>query len=263
MENSRVNVVAIVLVVFALCVIRAVPGLAQPADDERGLYVGTMAGVPFAQDLHHQTSFTLPETSPILPGAELSAAGDLAIGYGLGFAAVAGKGISDYAALEVTGSWSKQPSELKVSLPAILMQGLSNGDLELPAGFSYDGRVVSLQSKIDLLIYPTKMATGPNGGAKPYLGGGVGIVRSDMDMDIEKDAPTQAFIEALAEIGFAELLPQKIDDKGTDFQLTLRAGVSVPFRGMDLALEWQFYRTYVEGKDNNSHVASGILKYAF
>ena len=83
--------------------------------------------------------------------------------------------------------------------------------------FNY--RYQSLQSKIDLLIYPTKMATGPGGGAKPYLGGGVGIVRSDMD--IKKNAPTQAFIEALAEIGFAELLPQKIDDKGTDFQSAL------------------------------------------
>ena len=258
MENSRVNLVAIVLVVSALCVIRAVPGLAQPADDKRKAYVGTMVAVPFAQDLHHQTSFTLPETSPIFPGAELSAAGDLAIGYGLGFAAIAGKGISDYAALEVTGSWSKQPADLKVSLPASLMQGFSNDDLELPTGFSYDGSVVVLQSKIDLLVYPTKM-----GGTKPYLGGGAGIVRSDVKVDIKKDAPTQAFIETLAEMNFAELLPQKIDDQGTDLQLSLRAGVNVPFNKMDLDLGWQFYRTYVEGEDNNSHVAGGILKYAF
>ena len=263
MENSRVNVVAVLMVAAALCVMYAVPGLAQPADDNRRMYVGAMAGIPFAQDLHHQTSFTLPETSPILPGAELPAAGDLSIGYGLGFAAVAGKGISDYVALELTGSWSRQPSDLRVSLPAILTQGLSDGDLELPSSFSYEGNGVALQSKIDLLIYPMKMAAGSDRGAKPYLGGGVGIVRSNMDLDIKEDAPTQAFIKALAAAGFAELLTKKIDDTGTDFQLTLRAGVNVPFRGMDLDLGWQFYRTYVEGEDNNSHVAGGILKYAF
>ena len=255
-ENSRVRVAAVLMVVLACCVIHAVPGLSQPADDKRGYYVGTMVAVPFAQDLHHQTSFTVLNN-------EMTASGDLAIGYGLGFAAVAGRGISDYAALEFTGSWSKQSSDLGVSLPAILTQGFSNSDFELPSGFSYDGKIGTLQSKVDLLIYPTKMAMEPGDGAKPYLGGGVGIVRSNMDMDIEKDAPTQAFIAVLEEVGFAELLPAKIDDKETDLQLTLRAGVNVPFSDMDLDLGWQFYRTYVEGEDNNSHVAGGILKYAF
>ena len=56
--------------------------------------------------------------------------------------------------------------------------------------------MVALQSKIDLLIYPMKMAAGSDGSAKPYLGGGVGIVRSNMDVDIEKDEPTQVFIKA-------------------------------------------------------------------
>ena len=261
MENSRVNVVAVLMVASALCVMYAVPGMARSADDNRKMYVGAMVGIPFAQDLHHQTSFTLPETSPILPGTELSAAGDLAIGYGLGFAAVVGKGISDYVALELTGSWSSQPSDLSVSLPAILTQGLSGGGFELPSSFSYDGNGVALQSKIDLLIYPMKMAAGSDRGAKPYLGGGVGIVRSNMDLDIKEDELTQAFIENLGEN--AELVPEKIDHTGTDFQLTLRAGVNVPFRGMDLDLGWQFYRTYVEGKDNNSHVAGCIVKYAF
>lgn len=256
MENFRVNVAAVLIVAFACCVIHAVPGLSQPADDKRGLYVGTMVAVPFAQDLHHQTSFTVLSN-------EMTASGDLAIGYGLGFAAVAGKGISDYAALELTGSWSRQPSDLGVSLPAILTQGFSNGEFELPSGFSYDGNVVILQSKLDLLVYPTKTPASSDGGAKPYLGGGVGIVRSDIDMNIEKDAPTQAFIATLEEVGFAALLPQKIDDQGTDMQLSLRAGVNVPFNEMDLDLGWQFYRTYVEGEDNNSHVAGGILKYAF
>ncbi|MCE2448310.1 MAG: hypothetical protein J4F35_07985 [Candidatus Latescibacteria bacterium] len=251
MKNSSV-----LMVVLALCAIHAVPGLSQPADDKRGMYFGTMVAVPFAQDLHHQTSFTVLNN-------EMTASGDLAIGYGLGFAAVSGKGISDYAALELTGSWSKQSSDLGVSLPALLTQGFSNSDFELPAGFSYDGKIVTLQSKVDLLLYPTKMAVTSSDGAKPYLGGGVGIVRSNMDMDIEKDEPTQAFIETLEELGFAELLPAKIDDKGTDLQLTLRAGVNMPFRDVDLDLGWQFYRTYVEGEDNDSHVAGGILKYAF
>ena len=256
MENSRVRDAIVSIVVFACCAIRVAPGLAQPADDKRGLYVGTMVAVPFAQDLHHQTSFTVLNN-------EMTASGDLAIGYGLGFAGVLGKGISDYAALELTGSWSKQPCDLGVSLPAILTETLSNSDFGLPSGFSYDGNVVVLQSKVDLLVYPTKMAADSDDGAKPYLGGGMGIVRSGMDMDIEKDEPTQAFIETLEEVGFAELLPQRIDDKGTDLQLTVRAGVNVPFNEMDLDLGWQFYRTYVEGEDNNSHVAGGILKYAF
>ena len=257
MENSRVSDAIVAIVVFACCVIRVVPGLAQPADDERGVYVGTMVGFSFAQDLHHQTSFTVF-------GTEMTASGDVEMGYGIGFAAVAGKGISDYAALELVGSWSKLPCDLVVSLPALLTQTLSES-FGLPSSFSYDGNVVSLQSKIDLLVYPTKMAADSDDGAKPYLGGGVGIVRSDMDLDIEKDEPTQAFIETLEEVGegFAALLPQNIDEKGTDMQLSLRAGVNVPFNEIDLDLGWQFYRTYVEGKDNNSHVAAGILKYTF
>ena len=244
------------MVVFTCCVIHAVPGLAQPADDKRGLYVGTMVAVPFAQDLHHQTSFSVFNQ-------EMTASGDIEIGYGIGFAAIAGKGISDYTALELTGSWSKQPCDLRVSLPAIFTQGFSNSDFELPSGFSYDGNVVVLQSKVDLLVYPTKIAMSSDDGAKPYLGGGVGIVRSNVEVDIEKDEPTQAFIETLEEVGFAQLLPQRIDDKGTDLQLTLRAGVNLPFNEMDLDLGWQFYRTYVEGEDNDSHAAGGILKYVF
>ena len=255
MNNSRVNVAA-VLTVAALCLTHAVPGRAERVENKRKVYVGTMVAVSLAQDLHHQTSFTVLDN-------EMTASGDLAIGYGLGFAAVSGRGISDYAALELTGSWSKQSSVLGVSLPAVLTQGFSSGDFELPASFSYDGKLVSLQSKIDLLVYPTKMAMTPGDGAKPYLGGGVGIVRSNMDMDIERDEPTQAFIETLEELGFAELLPEKIDDRGTDLQLTFRAGVNVPFNEMDLDLGWQFYRTYIEGENNNSHIASGILKYAF
>ena len=175
MENSKVSYAVVSIVVFACCVIRVVPGLAQPADDKRGLYVGTMVAVPFAQDLHHQTSFTVPGFN-----REMTASGDMEIGYGLGFAAVLGREISTYAALELTGSWSRQPADLAVSLPAILMQGFSNSDFELPSSFSFAGKIAVLQSKIDLLVYPTKMATGL-GGAKPYLGGGAGIVRSDID----------------------------------------------------------------------------------
>ena len=254
MESSRGNLAAVLMVAVALCVIHAVPGWSQPVEHKRKVYVGTMVAVSLAQDLHHQTSFTVLDN-------EMPASGDLAIGYGLGFAAVAGRGISDYAALELTGAWSKQSSVLGVSLPASLTQVLSSSELELPAGFSYDGKLVALQSKLDLLVYPTKMAVTPRDGAKPYLGGGVGIMRSNMDMDIERDEPTQAFIENLG--AFEELVPKKIDDQTTDLQLTLRAGVNVPFNEMDLDLGWQFYRTYIEGENNSSHVASGILKYAF
>ena len=61
----------------------------------------------------------------------------------------------------------------------------------------------------------------------------------------------------------AGLIPENLAEKETDFQLTLRAGVNVPFNSIDLDLGWQFYRTYVKGEDNSSHAAGGILKYVF
>ncbi len=254
MDNSRVGYLSVFATIFAYCIIPSVPARSQPAEVEKGVYVGIMLAVPFAQDLHHQASFSVANI-------EMTASGDLEIGYGIGFAAVSGKGISDYAALELTGTWSRLPSALEVSLPALLILGLSRSGMELPSGFSYDGEVVVLQSKIDLLLYPGKLGSGPDDGAKPYLGAGMGIVRSDMDMDIQMDAPTQHFISTLEEQGFAQLVPRKIDEIETDLQLTLRAGLNVPFSSMDLDLGWQFYRTYVKGKDNNSHVAGGIIKY--
>ena len=272
MENSRVSDAIVLMVVFACCVIRVVPGLAQPADDERGLYVGTMVGVTFRQDLHHKTAFTTPDN------IEMTVSSHLVIDYGIGFAAIGGKGISDYTALEFTGSWASLPSHLDVPLPlpTFFAEGLSQSGFELPSGFNYDGKLVTLQSKIDLLLFPMKRAMSPSDGAKPYLGGGVGIVRSNMDMDIEKEG-AQAVVETLesfAELvpenlaglipeNFAGLIPEKIDEKETDFQLSLRAGVNMPFNGIDLDLGWQFYRTYVTGEDNSSHVAAGILKYVF
>ena len=101
-------------------------------------------------------------------------------------------------------------------------------------------------------------------------------MRSNMDMDIEKEG-AQAVVETLGSFAelvpenlarlipenLAGLIPEKIDEKETDFQLSLRAGVNVPFNGIDLDLGWQFYRTYVEGEDNSSHVVAGILKYVF
>ena len=235
-------------------------------------YVGTMVAVIFGQDLHHKTAFTTPDNE------KMTVSSHLVIDYGIGFAGIAGKGISDYAALEFTGSWARLPSHLEVPLPlpTFFTEGLSQSGFELPSGFNYDGKLVALQSKIDLLLYPIKMATGPSGGAKPYLGGGVGIVRSDMDMDIEKEG-SQAVVETLGSFAelipenlaelipenLAGLIPEKIDEKETDLQLTLRAGVNMPFNSMDLDLGWQFYRTYVKGEDNSSHVAGGILKYVF
>ncbi len=260
------------MIVFAGCVMHAVPGLARSADDESEGYVGTMVAVILGQDLHHKTAFITPDST------ELTVSSHLVIDYGIGFAAVAGKGISDYTALEFTGSWARLPSHLDVPLPLppLFAEGLSQNGFELPSGFNYDGKTVILQSKVDLLLFPIKMATSPSDGAKPYLGGGLGIVRSHLDLDIEKEG-SQAVIEALGEFAeliaenlarhipenLAELIPEKIDEKEIDFQLTLRAGVNMPFNNMDLDLGWQFYRTYVNGEDNNSHVASGILKYVF
>ena len=82
-----------------------------------------------------------------------------------------------------------------------------------------------------------------------------------MDMNIEKEG-AQAVIETLGDFAelvpenlaglipenLAELIPEKIDETETDFQLTLRAGVIVPFNNIDLDLGWQFYRTYVKGE---------------
>ena len=272
MGNSRVSDAIISIVVFACCVIRVVPGLAQPADNERRVYVGTMVGVTFRQDLHHKTAFTTPDNT------EMTVSSHLVIDYGIGFAAIAGKGISDYTALEFTGSWASLPSYLDVPLPlpTFFAEGLSQSGFELPSGFNYDGKLVTLQSKMDLLLFPIKRAMSPSDGAKPYLGGGVGIVRSNMDMDIEKEG-AQAIVETLGSFAelvpenlaglipenLAGLIPEKIDEKETDFQLTLRAGVNMPFNGIDLDLGWQFYRTYVKGEDNSSHVVAGILKYVF
>ncbi len=272
MKDSKISVAAVLMIIFACCVIHAVPGLAQPADDERGGYVGTTVAVILKQDLHHKTTFITPDNT------EWPVQSHLAVGYGIGFAAIAGKGISDYVALEFTGSWARLPSHLDVPppLPPFFAEGLSQTGFELPSGFNYDGKLVTLQSKVDLLLFPIKMARSPSHGAKPYLGGGVGIVRSHIDLAIEKEGSQKvldtlgAFAELIPESlarlipeNLAELIPEKIDEKETDFQLTLRAGVNVPFNNIDLDLGWQFYRTYVEGEDNSSHVAGATLKYVF
>ena len=272
MENSRGNVTAVLMVAFALCFVHVGPGSSQPTDDKRGVYVGTMVAVTFGQDLHHKTAFIAPDN------IEMIVSSHLVIDYGIGFAAIAGKGISDYTALEVTGSWARLPSHLDVPLPlpTFFAEGLSQSGFELPSGFNYDGKLVTLQSKIDLLLFPIKMATSPSDGMKPYLGGGLGIVRSHMDMDIEKEG-AQVVIETLGDFAelvpenlatlipknFAELIPERVDEKETDLQLTLRAGVNVPFNNMDIDLGWQFYKTYVKGEDNKAHAAGAILKYVF
>ena len=85
MENSRENVAAVLMVASALCVIHAVPGLSQPADDKRKMYVGTMVAVIFGQDLHHKTAFTTPDNE------EMTVSSHLVIDYGIGFAGIAGE----------------------------------------------------------------------------------------------------------------------------------------------------------------------------
>ena len=254
MENSRASYSTVFVSIFSFCILPSLPVRSQPSEDERGIYIGTMVAVPFAQQLYHQASFSVADIS-------MTANGDLDLGYGIGFAAVSGKGISDHVALELTGAWARQPSDLVVTLPRLLILGLSRSGLELPSGFDYGGEVEVLQSKVDLLVYPVRMGSGRDDGAKPYLGVGMGIVRSDLEMDMQMDDPTRSFISALGELGAADLVPMKVDEIETNYQLTLRAGLNFPFSSMDLDLGWQFYRTYVRGKDNNSHVAGGILKY--
>ncbi len=115
-----------------------------------------------------------------------------------------------------------------------------------------------LQSKIDLLLYPVRVPVTSSRVVEPYLGGGVGIVRSELQVDIVKDEATQGIIAATG-----GLIPEKLSNTDTDFQTSIRAGLNIPFSSTELDLGWQFYRTYVEGKNNSSHVVGDILKCMF
>ncbi len=251
MKNLTARLSTIFLIAFALCVISPASGLTQPADSKKETYFGIMAGVPLAQDLSRQASFEFM-------GNTFSTSGELELDYGIGVAAVLGKRISDYFGVELSGSWSRQSSDLTAPAPAAALGQVLTGVPLENVNFAYDGRIMSLQSKIDLLLYPL-----PSSSIEPYIGGGAGIVRSDTEMDLVKDAATQGIIQALDGLGASGVVTEKIDAEETDYQLSLRAGVNIPFNALDIDLGWHFYRTYVEGKDNNSHVVAGIIKYAF
>lgn len=220
----------------------------------RGFYVGTMVAVPFSQKLYHQTSFS---------GMTVSA--DLELDYGIGFAAVAGNRISDYLGVELTGTWSRQSADLRLPLPPALARQLSQV-VQLPAAaaagglsFDYSGTVSALQSKLDILLYPVRIPVTSSCVAEPYAGGGAGVVRSDVDMDLVLNDQTRAIRSGAA----GQLIPGNVKSKATDFQTSLRAGVNVPFDRLAADLGWQFYRTYNEGKNSNSHVVGLVIKYAF
>ena len=220
----------------------------ESEDVNRGFYVGSMVAVPFGQSLYHQTSFNLAA------GNAVAISADLDLDYGIGFAAVLGNRVSDYLGVELTGTWSRQSSDLRLPLPAALVSQLpgaaAGGGVTLP----YRGRVIALQSKLDLLLYPARIPVTSSGVAEPYLGGGAGVVRSDIDVDLVLDQTSP--------LRGIPTIPGKVTSKQTDLQMSLRAGVNVPFDRLSADLGWQFYRTYNEGKNSNSHVVGLIIKYA-
>lgn len=242
MKSLRSGVAAVFALVLCLSVASPRNAASQePGDVNRGFYVGTMIAVPFSQKLYHRTSVS---------GMTVSA--DLELDYGIGFAAVAGNRISDYLGVELTGTWSRQSSDLGLPLPPALAGAASGVSL------AYAGTVTALQSKLDLLLYPVRVPITSSGAAEPYVGGGAGVVRSDVDMDLVLNDRTRAITGTPA----GGLIPKKVSSKATDFQMSLRAGVNVPFDRLGADLGWQFYRTYNEGKNSNSHVLGLVIKYA-
>lgn len=255
MKSLGSGVPAVSLLVLFFLALHPQGAASQESEDvNRGFYVGSMVAVPFGQSLYHQTSFPLG-------GNAVAISADLDLDYGIGFAAVLGNRISDYLGAELTGTWSRQASDLLLPLPPALAGQLSAAGIQLPgtaAGggvtLPYRGRVIALQSKLDLLLYPARIPVTSSGVAEPYLGGGAGVVRSDIDVDIVLDqaSPLRAI----------PTIPGKVTSKQTDFQMSLRAGVNVPFDRLSADLGWQFYRTYNKGKNSNSHVVGLIIKYA-
>ncbi len=219
----------------------------ESEDANRGFYVGSMVAVPFGQSLYHQTSFPVG-------GSAVAISADLDLDYGIGFAAVLGNRISDYLGVELTGTWSRQSSDLRLPLPPALAGQLPGAAAGGGAALPYRGRVIALQSKLDLLLYPARIPVTSSGVAEPYLGGGAGVVRSDIDVDLVLDQTSP--------LRGVPMIPGKVTSKQTDLQMSLRAGVNVPFDRLSADLGWQFYRTYNEGKNSNSHVVGLIIKYA-
>ena len=251
------GVPAVFLLVLFFLALHPRGAASQESEDvNRGFYVGSMVAVPFGQNLYHQTSFPLG-------GNAVAISADLDLDYGIGFAAVLGNRISDYLGVELTGTWSRQSSDLRLPLPPALAGQLSAAGIQLPGAAAgggvtlpYRGRVIALQSKLDLLLYPARIPVTSSGVAEPYLGGGAGVVRSDIDVDIVLDQASPLRNNPIIPI------PGKVTSKQTDLQMSLRAGVNVPFDRLSADLGWQFYRTYNKGKNSNSHVVGLIIKYA-
>lgn len=247
MKSLRSGVAAVFALVLCLSVASPRSAASQePGGVNKGFYVGTMIAVPFSQKLYHRTAVS---------GMTVSA--DLELDYGIGFAAVAGNRISDYLGVELTGTWSRQSSDLRLPLPPALAGALPAA--ARGASLAYGGTVTALQSKLDLLLYPVRIPITSSGAAEPYVGGGAGVVRSDVDMALVQSDQTRAIAATPA----GRLVPGKVSSKATDFQMSLRAGVNVPFDRLGADLGWQFYRTYNEGKNSNSHVLGLVIKYAF
>jgi len=151
---------------------------------------------------------------------------------------------------------------LAQALPPSLAQALAASPVDLGSiKLDYEGRVQALQSRIDLLFYPVRVPVASSSVVEPYIGGGAGIIRSNVDVDLVQNEQIQGFIPILENLGFSELLPQNIDDSQTDYQLSLRAGLNIPFSSIDVDLGWQFYKTYAAGKDSTSHVVGGVIRY--
>ena len=252
MKSLGSGVPAVFLFVLFFLALHPQGAASQESEDvNRGFYVGSMVAVPFGQSLYHQTSFPLG-------GNAVAISADLDLDYGIGFAAILGNRISDYLGVELTGTWSRQSSDLRLPLPPALAGQLpgaaAGGGVTLP----YRGRVIALQSKLDLLLYPVRIPVTSSGVAEPYLGGGAGVVRSDIDVDLVLNDQTRP----LRNIPAGRMIPGKVTSKQTDLQMSLRAGVNVPFDRLSADLGWQFYRTYNKGKNSNSHVVGLIIKYA-
>ncbi len=265
MKNSGVASPFFLAVFFAFCLVLPETGFSQTSEVKKGFYAGALIGVPFAQDLSERITVSVMGNDQNIP-AEFS------VDYGIGLAVTIGNRISDYFAVELTGSWSRQSAELSASPPPALLQPLAAlatanpalgavlGDPQNLKLVYDDGRLVALQSEMSVLLYPV-----PGGFVEPYVGGGVGIVRSDLEIDANQR--TKGIVTALAGAGMQNPaipeIPGDIDKTLTDYQMSLRAGVNIPLDSVDVSAGWNYYKTFKDGKDSTSHVAAVTLKYFF
>ncbi len=266
MKSLKIGLPFFLVVTFAFFLILPEAGFSQTSEVKKGFYVGALVGVPFAQDLSEQVAVSVM-------GKEQNIPAEFSVDYGIGAAVTVGNRISDYFAVELVGSWSRQSAELSASPPATLLEPLvslatANPALGAALGsdpqslkFVYDdGRLIALQASTSVLLYPV-----PGESVEPYIGGGVGIVRSDVEVGANQQ--TKGLVSALTGAGAQNpaipKIPEKIDETMTDYQATLQAGINIPFDSLDISVGWNYYKTFKDGKDSNSHVAALTLKYFF